>query len=208
MRAAHARLDVYAHHPYPGSPHETPVSGGCGECAAITMANLPILLRAVAKAFPGRHVWLTEYGYQTNPPDPLFGVSPSRQALLIGEAALRAYELPRVDMLIHFLYRDEPAIGAWQSGLVARDGRPKPALDAFARPLAQVSRRVLWGQVRPGSGRRDYRLQRLVGGHARWLGAMRRTDLRGFFRRSVPLRRDERVRIWTPNGVGAWITVA
>ena len=44
MAAAHAKLDAYAHHPYPSSPGETPSSGGCKNCPSITMATLPKLL--------------------------------------------------------------------------------------------------------------------------------------------------------------------
>ena len=40
MHAAHARLDVYAHNPYPLDPkRETPFRGGCASCTTITMAT-------------------------------------------------------------------------------------------------------------------------------------------------------------------------
>jgi hypothetical protein len=213
MRAAHARFDVYAHHPYPGSPRETPFSGGCGTCSAITMANLPVLLAELRRDFGPKRVWLTEYGYQTNPPDRFFGVSPLRQALYIGLAALRAYELPRVDMLIQFMYRDEPDIGAWQSGLVTASDRPKPALAAFPLPLAEVarsgSRVVLWGQVRPGSGPQSYRLQAFRRGAWRWLTSTASTSARGFFHATIVAPRALRVRAWSPEtSHGATLTIS
>jgi hypothetical protein len=213
MRAAHARFDVYAHHPYPGSPRETPFSGGCGTCSAITMANLPVLLAELGRDFGPKRVWLTEYGYQTNPPDRFFGVSPLQQATFIGLAAVRAYELPRVDMLIQFMYRDEPDIGAWQSGLVTTSGVPKPALAAFALPLTQVaragSRVALWGQVRPGSGPQPYRLQAFRRGAWRSLPAAASTSARGFFRATIVAPRGLRVRVWSPEaGHGAPLTIA
>ena len=80
------------------------------------MASLERLLLFVGRAFPSARIWLTEYAYQTNPPDE-FGVSPNDQARFVGEAARRVYFAPKVDMLIHYLYRDEPEIGRWQSGL-------------------------------------------------------------------------------------------
>ena len=46
MRAG-ARLDVYAHHPYPSSSRETPFTGGCGYCETITMATVEKLIREV-----------------------------------------------------------------------------------------------------------------------------------------------------------------
>jgi len=153
MRAAGARLDAYAHNPYPLNPRtESPTTGGCNHCLTLTMATLPRLLREVNAAFGPVRVWLTEYGYQTNPPDPLLGVSPELQARYLGEAALRTYLAPRVDVLIHFLYRDEPTLGRFQSGLVWLNGKPKPAYGAFELPLAQRSRSgasvSLWGQLR------------------------------------------------------------
>jgi hypothetical protein len=202
MRAAHALLDVYAHHPYPGSRLETPFANGCNGCSAITMANLPVLLRELQRDFPGKHVWLTEYANQTNPPDRLLGLSPQRQAELIGEAALRAYQLPRVDMLIQFLYRDEPASGNWQSGLVTAAGAPKPSLRAFPLPVAQAGRKgsriTLWGQVRPGTGPQQFRLQELVGGGWRSVGGLSRTSARGFFQRVVVASPGSRFRVLSP----------
>jgi hypothetical protein len=187
MRAAGARLDAYAHHPYPLSPRETPAGPGCGHCATITMASLDRLLAETARAWPGKRVWLTEYGYQTNPPDRLLGVSPAAQARYLGEAAYRAYRAPRVDLLIQYLVQDEPELGRFQSGLYTAAGRPKPAASAFPLPLAAVGRGAVWGQVRPGSGRRVFRLQLVrANGAATWLGGVRRTDARGFFTARVP----------------------
>src|SRR5712691_3686391 len=78
MRAAHARLDAYAHNPYPLDPRrETPWSGGCSTCKTLTMATLDRLVTEVNHNFGPKRIWLTEYGYQTNPPDKLLGVSKS-----------------------------------------------------------------------------------------------------------------------------------
>ena len=89
----------------------------------------------------------------------------------------KVYMAPKVDLLIHYLYRDEPDLGRWQSGLETTDGRVKPARAATMLPLAQLSRhgsRVrLWGQVRPGSGAQRYVIQRLSG-----LDAGRRSEAR------------------------------
>lgn len=158
MRLAHARLDAYAHNPYPLDPkHESPTTGGCSHCRTLTMATLGRLLVEVRRSFGGARVWLTEYGYQTNPPDRALGVSPSLQARYVAEADYRAAAAPRVDMLIHFLVRDEPTLGRFQSGLVTLAGHRKPAYRAFQLPLAEVSRKgtvvVLWGQLRaPAAG--------------------------------------------------------
>jgi hypothetical protein len=200
MAAAHARLDAYAHNPYALSPHETPFTGGCGQCSTITMATLGKLETLVGRYFPRARIWLTEYGYQTNPPDPFLGVSYGAQAAFDSEAALRAFELPRVDVLIHYLLVDEPNLARFQSGLISVSGTEKPSYDAFQFPLAEQSRAgvrsVLWGQVRPGSGRRAYRLQRAVGNTWVSVGGTAYTNARGVFTRSVSATRGTRFRIW------------
>jgi hypothetical protein len=194
MHAAHAKLDAYAHNPYPLDPkRETPLTGGCTKCTTITMATINKLVVLVTRNFPRARIWLTEYGYQSNPPDPLLGVSTALQARYIGEGAYAAYRTPRVDLLIHFLYRDEPDISRFQSGLVTLSDKEKPAYAAFEIPLAQTARtgtRVsLWGELHaPAAARSTARLERKVGsawrtvatvhagagGFLRWTGVLPR----------------------------------
>jgi hypothetical protein len=205
MRRAGARLDVYAHHPYPARPSDTPFSGGCARCTTITMATLERLLREVGRAWPRTRVWLTEYAYQTNPPDRFSGVSPTRQARLLGQAALRAYRAPRVDMLVHYLVRDEPDVAGWQSGLFTYAMRPKPAARTFPLPLAVVGRSagavVVWGQVRSGDGPSSYRLQvRRPGRGWAWAGGVRSTTPRGFVSVRLRLAKGSSVRVWSVEG--------
>jgi len=199
MKAAHARLDAYAHHPYPSSAQETPSSAACQYCSTLTMASLPRLLAEVQRDFGDKRIWLTEYGYQTNPPDRLLGVSYEAQALYLSEAALRAYLAPRVDVLIYYLFRDDADADGWQSGIETVAGARKPAYDALLRPLAQQSRTgssvVLWGQIRSGSGRQTFRLERLAG--SRWVavGRTRVTSTRGFYTLAVQARPGSRFRV-------------
>jgi hypothetical protein len=75
MHASHARLDAFAHHPYPVDRRETPFQTVCSGCAYFTMARLSTIRADVTKYFGAKPLWLTEYGYQTNPPDRLLGVS-------------------------------------------------------------------------------------------------------------------------------------
>src|ERR687887_466647 len=171
------------------SPRKTP-SGGCWRCTEITMATLPKLIAEVKRDFGMRtRIWLTEYGNNSKPPSKWLGVSNALQARYVGEAALRAYVSQRVDLLIHFLVRDEPNAGRWTSGFYTSRGKVKPSFAGFALPFAQVSRRgvrtALWGQVRPRAGRQPYRLQQLRGGHWRWVGRTQLTTRGGFLRRTV-----------------------
>jgi hypothetical protein len=189
MQRHHAKLDAYAHNPYPAYPRkETPFAGGCGHCATITMATIDKLLALTGR----KRIWLTEYAYQTN--DPYLGVSRARQATFVSQAALRAYELPRVDVLIHYMVRDDSEPGGWQSGLFGAHGSAKPSYTAFRFPTAGRNGR-LWGQVRPRGGRQPYRLQRRVRGRWVWYGPLRRTNVRGAFSVDVPRGT---YRVWSP----------
>ena len=203
MRAARALLDAYAQNPYPVRRAETPTSGGCWRCTEITMATLPKLIAEVKRNFGMRtRIWLTEYGYNSKPPSRWLGVSNALQARYVNEAALRAYLSERVDLLIHFLVRDEPNGRRWTSGFLTSRGKVKPSFAAYALPLAQVSRRgdrtAVWGQVRPRTGRQPYRLQQLRSGRWRWVGRTQLTTRAGFFRRVVSAKAGSRLRVWSP----------
>jgi hypothetical protein len=202
MRAAHAKLDAYAVNPYPLSTVETPTRSSCSHCGYFTMASLPAIRSYVTKYFGAKPLWLTEYGYQTNPPDRFLGVSQARQAQYIGAAALRVWKQPGVTVLIQFLLRDEPSVGGWQSGLYTTTGAPKLSVHAFSLPLAQQSRRgsrvALWGEVRPGAGARSYVLQIRTGSGWRAV-ATGRTSGSGAFARTITAARGAKVRIWAPS---------
>jgi hypothetical protein len=204
MRRAGARFDVYSHHPYPrwfgrGRP-ETPLQ--TLPCTRwLTMASLQCLLEGVSKNFGPKHVWLTEYGYKTNPPDRYRGVSPALQARYLAEAARRVYQAPRVDLLINFLIRDEPVVGRWASGFFTARDVVKPSFFSFMLPLAELDRRggraTLWGQVRPRSGPQPYLLQRWGGGSWLGVGPVSVSGNQGFFTRQVSAGRGSRFRVWS-----------
>ena len=203
MRAARALLDAYAQNPYPVRPGETPSSGGCWRCTEITMATLPKLISEVKRHFGTRtRIWLTEYGYNSKPPSRWLGVSNTLQARYVGEAALRAYLAPRVDLLIHFLVRDEPNALKWTSGVMTSSGKLKPSFAAFSLPFAQVSRRgnrtTVWGQVRPRTGAQPYRLQVFKNRQWRWVGGTRPTSRAGYLRRIVTAGKGSKLRVWSP----------
>jgi hypothetical protein len=203
MHAYHARLDAYAHNPYAAHPRtETPNSGGCARCSTITMATLSKLTYWVGREWGAKRIWLTEYGYQTSPPDRLLGVSTAKQVAYMGEAALKAERTPRVDMLIHYLLRDDRQLAGWQSGLFTDTGTAKPAYRAFMLPLAQESRRglrtIVWGQVRPRSGVQLYRLQQFRNHRWYWVGGTHRTTRRSFFATAVRADHGSKLRLWSP----------
>jgi hypothetical protein len=211
MRAAHARLDAYAHNPYPLDPkRESPFRGGCRNCTTITMATLDKLVSLVSRNFPRARIWLTEYGYQSDPPDRLLGVSPALQARYVGEGSYVAYRTARVDLLIQFLVRDEPNLARFQSGVLTLAGKAKPAYSAYQLPLAETartgSRTALWGQLRaPGAGG-SARIERRSGGAWRTVAALRPGAGR-FFRWNGTLPRGTQVRLRAGGIAGPAITI-
>jgi hypothetical protein len=132
-RAGLRRMDAYAHHPYYGHRTEKPTTKSRSP-KAVTMGNIRDLTRRVNQLWGRRtRVWITEYGYQTNPPDRLFGVSYRNQARYMQQAMRMAKLTRRIDMFVWFLIRDEGRLSGWQSGVMTRRGARKPSFTAFQR---------------------------------------------------------------------------
>ncbi len=129
----------------------------------------------------------TEFGFQTDPPDRLFGVPPRRQAEYLNQADWMAFRDPRIRSVAQYKLVDEPALSSFQSGLRYVDGRPKPAYDAYRLPI-WISGRRLYGQVRPArnGSRPVVSVQRRRGGA--WTTAKRVTvrSRRGHFVTRIP----------------------
>ncbi|MEA2273850.1 MAG: hypothetical protein QOI98_2558 [Solirubrobacteraceae bacterium] len=174
-----AQGDGLAYHPHGvlSSPHDRDPqrdNARIGDLARLetTLDHLTDTRRL--RATTGRFdLYLTEFGYQTFPPDPYQGVVPDIQSRWLAQAAFLAWRDPRVKTLVQYEWRDEAlqangpgarAYGGWQSGLFYEDGAPKPALYQFPHPFyLRVTRNrkevVLWGQVRPG-GAHEITLER------------------------------------------------
>jgi hypothetical protein len=204
----------WAHHPYTKKLSPTRRSGNRN---AITMANLGDLtglLDAVAKKTgsiaPGLPVLLSEFGYETNPPDPYAGVSLAQQATWLNLGDYIAYQNPRIAGQTQFLLRDvEPLTQfrkgskaywfTYQSGLYTSGGQPKPSAQAYALPLVITKKDAapgggrylaVWGQlkfrrsVHPGD---SAQLQFMPKGGSAWTTVQRIpvTAARNFFESSV-----------------------
>ena len=166
--------DGWAHHPY--SPRRPPWVGDPDPDTAVLadqgrLADLLDRLHAAGRTEERLGVWVTEFGYETNPPDPTQPVSSVEQARWSPEAEAIALADPRVRSFAQFLFRDLPerpggtARERWidfQSGLELPDGTDKPLMRAFAHPLAArragPGRVALWARVRPGRGPRLVRI--------------------------------------------------
>ncbi|HEV7750436.1 MAG TPA: hypothetical protein VGO71_02795, partial [Baekduia sp.] len=204
-----ARMDGFAYHPHPIKASPSTPSPNADDAAIADLGKLERTLDAVqhARGFTtptGAHapLHLTEFGYQTNPPDPYDGIPVGRQSRWLQQAAYIAWKDPRVRTLVQYVWRDEgvKSVGAgrkkyagWQSGLLFANGRPKPALAGFQHPFfADVStlapRVRFWGQVRPGAAH-TVLLQRRSPSGSYVTVARLRTDRRGTFVKTLAVPR-------------------
>ncbi|MGI8945240.1 MAG: hypothetical protein ACR2GL_03255 [Thermoleophilaceae bacterium] len=132
-------------------------------------------------------LYITEYGYETGPPDPR-GLAPEDHARYLAQATYLAWRRPEVRMFAQFLLNDigpdlshpEGSPRRWadyQTGLFYHDGSPKPAVtQGFRLPLlvtpvsdaAGNTHTVIFGQVRPRAGPQHVMIQRRAG-LGRWI---------------------------------------
>ena len=130
-RAGAKHFDAYAHHPYYSNRFERPTTVPRSK-KEITLGNIRVLIGTLDRLYGrSKRLWITEYGYQTRPPDPYFGVRYSSQARYVHQAFAIARQTHRIDMLVWFLIRDERRLSGWQSGVVSVRGYRKPAFRAF-----------------------------------------------------------------------------
>ena len=148
--ASRASLDLAAHVPAGGQadgpPHlrrlgapsvlRRPV-GDAGRRATsasrvVGLGDIDTLISEVTSLYGRKPLWITEYGYQTKPPDDIFGVSWEKQAQYLRQAFEIARANPRIDLFTWFMLKDSPSPESWQSGLITTDGRKKPAFAVFA----------------------------------------------------------------------------
>jgi hypothetical protein len=101
------------------------------------------------------NLWLDEFGYQTDPPDQILGVSPATQDRWLQESFYRAWRDHRVKLLVQYGWRDEPAsangsYSGWQAGLRYANLRPKPSLSHFSRTAAAAHGKRAWAKAARG----------------------------------------------------------
>jgi hypothetical protein len=129
-------FDVYAHHPYADRGIEKPsyVPKGAQK-RRIQMGNINTLLKMISQYYGPKHLWITEYGYQTNPPKKgIFGISWKLQSSYMAQAYALARKNPRIDMMLWFMVRDDPNTRTgWQSGLETVGNKKKPSWSTFVR---------------------------------------------------------------------------
>jgi len=183
MRAvlsARTSFDVWSHHPYTtGGPNRHAISPN-----DVFVADLPEMKRVLDSARRAGHVrsaggapafWITEFSWDTNPPDP--GGLPLRtQARWAAEAFYRMWSAG-VSFVSWFQLRDYPKGFAWgdtpQGGLYRRttklyaDEKVKPVARVLRFPFVAVlaggGRVTLWGRT-PDSSPASVTIERRSGG--------------------------------------------
>ena len=159
------RASAYGHHPYTKDLAPTQSDASPDSITMADISNLGVLIDRysrtgrIAKGLP---IVLSEFGYETNPPDPFSGQPLDRQAEYINEGDYLAAQNPRILSQTQFILRDagpvlrarpgtKPYWFTYQSGLLFADGSPKPAAAAYALPF--IARPTaggvgVWGQLR------------------------------------------------------------
>jgi len=170
--------DGFAHHPYsldgrPDASSVNPDDVAMGDLDRLS--RLLDRLHRLGRVTSRLPIFVTEYGYETNPPDVVRGIGLLQQARYHGLATYLAWKQQDVALFAQFLLNDIAPKGAktpiersrdWQTGLYFHDGRPKPAAQAFKVPFWAEAHSVpggdfvvLFGQVRPESGRKQMEVE-------------------------------------------------
>jgi hypothetical protein len=208
------RATGIAHHPY--TKDRSPIVRDSHR-DSVTMANiadLGVLVDQLASRTrnisAGLPIYATEYGFETNPPDPFSGIPLDRQAEWNVLGDFLAFNNPRVAGITQFLLSDVPPVRGvrrnskarwftYQSGIQFANGAPKPAYQAYYFPFlartAPDGSLFVWGQLRfrpnnlPPGAQDNVQIQYSPDGGASWVplgAAIPVTNGMGFFNGSVP----------------------
>jgi len=159
-RVSKLRIGGWAIHPYNqggfGPPNRRTSSK-----TALPQQYLPRLHRLMSRAAArgrvpgGRGIYITEFGYQTNPPDRISTISPKLHARYINESDRLFYGDRRIKTVSQYQLVDVNDVSQYNSGLRFAGGtkRKKASYDAYRLPIV-VTRKSsslveVYGQVRP-----------------------------------------------------------
>lgn len=196
--------DMLGTHPYqvagdPGKRSRSRDDAAIGDYKRVfrVLDGLTSQGRLLSMQKPLMDVYYTEFGYQTDPPDPHDGISPRRQDDFLQKAAFMTWSTPRVRGNTQFRLTDGELLrgrrGAAryfeiQSGLLSSRGRPKASYYNFFDPFwisdtrpAAGDQVLFWGQIRPG-GAQTYVLEHRAARGEPWTAVLEgATDDFGYF---------------------------
>ena len=211
---------TYAHHPYTKDTSPTKRDRSRDSLTMANLKSLPTLLDRIAKrtkAIPeGLPVVLTEFGFETSPPDRFNGISLAHQAEWNNLGDYAAYRSDRVFANTQFLLFDvaprkefpRNSKAHWftyQSGLFYDNGRAKPSATAYMMPFVAKrsgSNYLFWGQVRhtANGANQTVFIQRKQGSD--WVtegSPVSVTNTVGFWETTRPAQRGQTYRaVWVP----------
>jgi hypothetical protein len=202
-----------SHHPYTRGGSQPPRAASApGEITIASIGRLKSLVDRAARRgrIPRRlPFFYTEFGYQTNPPDDLFGVTLKQQATYLNEADWMAWNDRRVAAVSQYELRDDQNLSLFQSGLRFLNGALKPSYDAYRLPIWVVRRghsTIVWGQVRPAADGAlehvDIQNAPTVKDAFQTVATADTTNPKGFFRIRLPARTGRWRLRWAPSTGG------
>ena len=132
-------FDAWAQHPYP--PRSAVAPSAPVRWPRVGLGNLERFGESLDTWFEREDtpIWITEYGHETEPGDPL-GIPAEQQADYAEEALALAAESSRVRVFVWFILRDRSET-PWQSGVLAEDGTAKPAFARFTQAAEDLDAR-------------------------------------------------------------------
>jgi hypothetical protein len=169
-RCTAGRPPRFAHHPY---AFDVAPNRAYPQHFFITIQNVSTLEKmlnqihsAYGRGDPGGvPIYLTEWGYESDPPNPFSHTSLSQQETYLNEGEYMTWQDPYVRALAQFeLVDDGPKPdtvkgsraywSTFQTGLEYVDGNPKPSYDAWQLPIWVPRQRTgssvtVWAQLRP-----------------------------------------------------------
>jgi hypothetical protein len=167
MRRAHGcgrvsklKIGGWAIHPYNQGGFGPP-NRKTNSKTALPQQYIPRLHRLMKQAArrgrvpAGRGIYITEFGYQTNPPDRISTISPKKHARYINESDRLFFGDPRVKTVSQYQLVDVMDVSQYNSGLRFAGGakKQKASYAAFRLPIVvtRKSKRLVevYGQVRP-----------------------------------------------------------
>jgi hypothetical protein len=221
----------FAVHPYPvNQAPNRPYSHDSDYAEFPDLPHFTTVLDAVQRTYGSRKkypIYITEYGYITNPPNRSNHYpSPATAAYWINWAEYLMWRNPRVATTMQYLLEDPnprvnvPEFGGFADGLEFFGGKHKPTYDAYRMPLylpsttqARRRRRLeVWGCVRPAryaqqqthkTQRVQIQFQKKSRGSFRTLRTMRITDARGYFDLKLSFPSSGSLRLAWSSGPGA-----
>jgi hypothetical protein len=175
--------DGWAHHPYSQNERPSRTSKPSTELDDVRLADLPqlaktldVIVKMGRLAPADRNIYVTEFGYETQPIPGRPTIGELTQARWLTWAEYLADRVPTVRSFAQFLLRDQPPaaervsasaarpFGQYSTGLLKADGHDKVAARTFLAGLfAQLrskGRVLLYGRLRLGAGVKTITLQR------------------------------------------------